>query len=153
MVDRQRAPPATSAPLVVATRGAGSGSRFVHALDLAGSRAGAPTRRRADAAAGRRAGVTGGGRCRAGPERARPAAGSGRDRDEPWLPELEPSPGFAARSAVRRTDRVSAGASRSGETHARSEEHTSELQSLTNLVCRLLLEKKNTLLAALLSND
>src|SRR5262249_58608264 len=27
---------------------------------------------------------------------------------------------------------------------ARSEEHTSELQSLTNLVCRLLLEKKNT---------
>src|SRR5437016_9248169 len=26
----------------------------------------------------------------------------------------------------------------------RSEEHTSELQSLTNLVCRLLLEKKNT---------
>src|SRR5258706_6796517 len=29
---------------------------------------------------------------------------------------------------------------------ARSEEHTSELQSLTNLVCRLLLEKKKTLL-------
>src|SRR5437016_9597652 len=28
--------------------------------------------------------------------------------------------------------------------HARSEEHTSELQSLTNLVCRLLLEKKNS---------
>src|SRR5262249_57197003 len=28
----------------------------------------------------------------------------------------------------------------------RSEEHTSELQSLTNLVCRLLLEKKNRLL-------
>src|SRR5258706_11948890 len=27
----------------------------------------------------------------------------------------------------------------------RSEEHTSELQSLTNLVCRLLLEKKNSL--------
>src|ERR1019366_542569 len=26
--------------------------------------------------------------------------------------------------------------------HPRSEEHTSELQSLTNLVCRLLLEKK-----------
>src|SRR5437016_10851378 len=30
----------------------------------------------------------------------------------------------------------------SGATKARSEEHTSELQSLTNLVCRLLLEKK-----------
>src|SRR5258706_16040334 len=29
-------------------------------------------------------------------------------------------------------------------TEARSEEHTSELQSLTNLVCRLLLEKKNS---------
>src|SRR5258706_7232390 len=27
--------------------------------------------------------------------------------------------------------------------HFRSEEHTSELQSLTNLVCRLLLEKKS----------
>src|SRR5437016_11224565 len=26
--------------------------------------------------------------------------------------------------------------------HGRSEEHTSELQSLTNLVCRILLEKK-----------
>src|SRR5262249_60677238 len=37
---------------------------------------------------------------------------------------------------------------RGGELHrdagARSEEHTSELQSLTNLVCRLLLEKKKT---------
>src|SRR5262249_62120055 len=30
-------------------------------------------------------------------------------------------------------------------THKRSEEHTSELQSLTNLVCRLLLEKKKTI--------
>src|SRR5262249_58820068 len=31
---------------------------------------------------------------------------------------------------------------RSGRLGLRSEEHTSELQSLTNLVCRLLLEKK-----------
>ena len=30
-------------------------------------------------------------------------------------------------------------------TDARSEEHTSELQSLTNLVCRLLLEKKKNI--------
>src|SRR5205085_6547788 len=30
------------------------------------------------------------------------------------------------------------------ERTARSEEHTSELQSQSNLVCRLLLEKKNT---------
>src|SRR5438046_3614840 len=29
-----------------------------------------------------------------------------------------------------------------GDCESRSEEHTSELQSLTNLVCRLLLEKK-----------
>src|SRR5437016_8178100 len=33
----------------------------------------------------------------------------------------------------------------------RSEEHTSELQSLTNLVCRLLLEKKKTTLQEVLS--
>src|SRR5258706_2185404 len=32
--------------------------------------------------------------------------------------------------------------SRERSSSARSEEHTSELQSLTNLVCRLLLEKK-----------
>src|SRR5205085_10646951 len=31
----------------------------------------------------------------------------------------------------------------SGESLGRSEEHTSELQSQSNLVCRLLLEKKN----------
>src|SRR5438046_6395494 len=31
-------------------------------------------------------------------------------------------------------------------TYMRSEEHTSELQSLTNLVCRLLLEKKKHML-------
>src|SRR5688572_31317395 len=37
---------------------------------------------------------------------------------------------------------------------ARSEEHTSELQSQSNLVCRLLLEKKNTVEAhAALSLD
>src|SRR5256886_8582676 len=33
---------------------------------------------------------------------------------------------------------------------SRSEEHTSELQSQSNLVCRLLLEKKNTVLRHLL---
>src|SRR5690606_40586865 len=31
-----------------------------------------------------------------------------------------------------------------GQAHGRSEEHTSELQSRENLVCRLLLEKKKT---------
>src|SRR5262249_61248683 len=39
------------------------------------------------------------------------------------------------------TDGVVASGARHSEL-ARSEEHTSELQSLTNLVCRLLLEKK-----------
>src|SRR5438093_10928168 len=34
-------------------------------------------------------------------------------------------------------------AARFAPPEVRSEEHTSELQSLTNLVCRLLLEKKN----------
>src|SRR5256885_9663149 len=40
--------------------------------------------------------------------------------------------------------RVRAGEHRyaAGRVHARSEEHTSELQSPCNLVCRLLLEKK-----------
>src|SRR2546427_3802582 len=33
-----------------------------------------------------------------------------------------------------------------GEQHLRSEEHTSELQSQSNVVCRLLLEKKNSIL-------
>src|SRR5438093_9432602 len=43
----------------------------------------------------------------------------------------------------RRQDGVGNGSMFAGD-HARlrSEEHTSELQSLTNLVCRLLLEKK-----------
>src|SRR5690606_39698164 len=45
----------------------------------------------------------------------------------------------------RRRRRSSAAAPRGGAApggHARSEEHTSELQSRENLVCRLLLEKK-----------
>src|SRR2546430_8120143 len=42
---------------------------------------------------------------------------------------------------------LSAGCGRRGQSapeHVRSEEHTSELQSQSNLVCRLLLEKKKT---------
>src|SRR5437016_11126596 len=42
--------------------------------------------------------------------------------------------------APQRLPAAVAGPHRPGQ---RSEEHTSELQSLTNLVCRLLLEKKN----------
>src|SRR6185312_16575408 len=48
-----------------------------------------------------------------------------------------------------RSWRAGTGARRSGGqaryiAHARSEEHTSELQSRSDLVCRLLLEKKKT---------
>src|SRR5256885_6124287 len=51
---------------------------------------------------------------------------------------LGPSRRFAA-SLFLCADALPAGAARSN----RSEEHTSELQSPCNLVCRLLLEKKN----------
>src|ERR1019366_5618250 len=48
------------------------------------------------------------------------------------------------RSTMRATldDKPVAFLKSSGIAHPRSEEHTSELQSLTNLVCRLLLEKR-----------
>src|SRR5262249_62421460 len=46
-------------------------------------------------------------------------------------------PGMPRRTAPRRGRWAESAAA------TRSEEHTSELQSLTNLVCRLLLEKKN----------
>src|SRR5437016_9816110 len=54
---------------------------------------------------------------------ARRIRGAGTSRRIPWS--------IAYRSCKRRSN-------------LRSEEHTSELQSLTNLVCRLLLEKKKT---------
>src|SRR2546429_806173 len=61
------------------------------------------------------------------------------------LPQLRARPRCAARE--RRAPRVPQDA-RSGAqgaaTSERSEEHTSELQSRLHLVCRLLLEKKNT---------
>src|SRR2546427_2311776 len=54
-----------------------------------------------------------------------------------------PVAAFLPRAGVHR---VAAAAGRGGpgslRDHARSEEHTSELQSQSNLVCRLLLEKK-----------
>src|SRR5258706_13563974 len=49
--------------------------------------------------------------------------------------------GDAAAAAEQWQGRTATGASDLAGAH-RSEEHTSELQSLTNLVCRLLLEKK-----------
>src|SRR5438093_10309713 len=53
-----------------------------------------------------------------------------------WYPaDTQTSPSFLSTAAAPVND---------DWVSARSEEHTSELQSLTNLVCRLLLEKKKT---------
>src|SRR5437016_7447215 len=51
---------------------------------------------------------------------------------------------YAGRSSAGERSRGANSAKRSLTAPPRSEEHTSELQSLTNLVCRLLLEKKKT---------
>src|SRR5689334_24069686 len=48
----------------------------------------------------------------------------------------------AVRSEGAHEPRQDRAASEAGRSHARSEEHTSELQSQFHLVCRLLLEKK-----------
>src|SRR5258706_4237733 len=57
-----------------------------------------------------------------------------RHRRSRWQ-RLERTP-----QAVERRHRLPV--QRANDVSSRSEEHTSELQSLTNLVCRLLLEKK-----------
>src|SRR5690242_21298990 len=56
----------------------------------------------------------------------------------PRRPGRQREPGAAGRPAVGR------GVRGADQERRRSEEHTSELQSHVNLVCRLLLEKKNT---------
>src|SRR5258706_7893992 len=53
-----------------------------------------------------------------------------------------PRTSFLSNNWTRRALRSSPGRRSSCYSKMRSEEHTSELQSLTNLVCRLLLEKK-----------
>src|SRR5438093_9816390 len=70
-------------------------------------------------------------------------------RNDSWLtPELEPSLrehrlGFCAVDEPRLDGLLPpVTALTTEDAYVRSEEHTSELQSLTNLVCRLLLEKK-----------
>src|SRR2546425_9292295 len=56
---------------------------------------------------------------------------------------LSPTALPVLRRAVRKGSRTSRGGGEGGRLlHLRSEEHTSELQSLAYLVCRLLLEKK-----------
>src|SRR5262249_60877187 len=73
--------------------------------------------------------------CRTGRRRwSRTLPGSGRF--------LRPASSW--RRARRRRDSRCPFRRRQGLGPTRSEEHTSELQSLTNLVCRLLLEKKKT---------
>src|SRR2546430_4087720 len=57
-------------------------------------------------------------------------------------PRLDPAPAVAEEVVVVRAHPVGDGGVEL-ERH-RSEEHTSELQSQSNLVCRLLLEKKKT---------
>src|SRR2546423_2685439 len=61
---------------------------------------------------------------------------------QPLLPEL--LGGSADLTASNLTATRSSIAVRRGGVRSRSEEHTSELQSLAYLVCRLLLEKKNS---------
>src|SRR2546425_9571901 len=72
-----------------------------------------------------------------GAGRGRHPAVPGHDGDTEW-------PARAALPGARRHASTGAGPEGHGGTGHRSEEHTSELQSLAYLVCRLLLEKKNT---------
>src|SRR2546430_12250446 len=62
---------------------------------------------------------------------------------------IEPRVGFLRAFATNasgfpRWDPIDDVGDRTRVTYSRSEEHTSELQSQSNLVCRLLLEKKNS---------
>src|SRR5437016_6770944 len=66
-----------------------------------------------------------------------------RDASKSASPGLEEDDALATRGALRRSRRNWTGSLPAAwASSSRSEEHTSELQSLTNLVCRLLLEKK-----------
>src|ERR1019366_3488207 len=82
------------------------------------------------------------------PIAARAASGM-TDHERRW--SVPPTPARMAATAISAarspaacppTPSTTRNAPRAGSIQ-RSEEHTSELQSLTNLVCRLLLEKKN----------
>src|SRR5256885_12633492 len=63
------------------------------------------------------------------------AGGGGQGGERAAQPRRQLDSGIVVRGVLRR-------GSVEGEDEARSEEHTSELQSPCNLVCRLLLEKK-----------
>src|SRR2546422_7280155 len=82
-------------------------------------------------------------RCRAAPPRASPgrSAPSARREGKAAAPLHAPRDRGGASGA--RVDFAGTGwGGVHGKIHARSEEHTSELQSRLHLVCRLLLEKK-----------
>src|SRR5690606_1174431 len=72
-----------------------------------------------------------------------------RGADRPGRGRTLPGPAAAAAAAVRRGVRARAGQRlpERFDFHARSEEHTSELQSREKLVCRLLLAKKKNSMA------
>src|SRR5687767_15234832 len=77
------------------------------------------------------------------------AADLGRRRRGPRLVSERPLGAQAARRRLgppgpHQRRRGAGGPGVRGDRDERSEEHTSELQSLAYLVCRLLLEKKNT---------
>src|SRR2546427_8852704 len=60
-------------------------------------------------------------------------------------PRVEPVIGQSGISSICASLRRSKSSRTSAPAGSRSEEHTSELQSQSNIVCRLLLEKKNDL--------
>src|SRR5690606_40693604 len=74
--------------------------------------------------------------------RPRSAAPERRRAFSPRQHRLAVTGSFAAAKPGRRRSLRPRGAARLSAAMARSEEHTSELQSRENLVCRLLLEKK-----------
>src|SRR5437016_10871982 len=79
------------------------------------------------------------------PGRAEAVPRGDPERGPPRDLPREPRGGRGSRVAPRAAPGEPARAPAAGErpsAPSRSEEHTSELQSLTNLVCRLLLEKK-----------
>src|SRR2546430_5436267 len=68
-------------------------------------------------------------------------------RSAPAVPTITPPPGHPRTPAAARLvspDELPEVPVRTATAMARSEEHTSELQSQSNLVCRLLLEKKKS---------
>src|SRR5688500_3892335 len=62
--------------------------------------------------------------------------------EQKTIPAIEGNQGFKTREDAEKIAKLVIQKIRSGEIPPRSEEHTSELQSPCNLVCRLLLEKK-----------